>query len=153
MTGTPAQQDVEPLRRSERWMRCSLAAWALALCALASGSRAQSSGDLQIRLQPPARLTLNAHAPIIALVQLPSGSADLPLMLTPRIEGAAVELVRGRLLRSDAKQTDPTHLRFEIPVVARSAGTAILRVSVATYLCTDTCRRVEALGSAVLEVR
>jgi hypothetical protein len=118
----------------------------------ASSSLAAST-ELQMTLQPQQQLARNAHTGISVVVQLPDGSANLPLLLTPRIEGAAVELVRGRLLRSDAKQTDATHLRFEIPVVARSEGTAILRVHLATYLCEDSCRRVELTASAVLEVR
>jgi hypothetical protein len=86
------------------------------------------------------------------LVELANG-ASAPLLLTPRIEGSAVELVRGRLLRADARVLDATHLRFELPVVARSEGTAILRVEVTTYLCTTRCRRVLASESRVLHVR
>lgn len=104
-------------------------------------------------MQAQQHLVLGAHTPILATVQLPAASKELPLLLTPRIEGAAVELVRGRLMRSDAKAIDATHLRFDVPVVARSEGTAILRVSVSSYLCDETCRRVEATTSAVLEVR
>src|SRR5262245_38976814 len=109
--------------------------------------------DLQLTLQPEQHLPRNAHTSIAVTVELPSGRDNLPLLLTPRIEGAAVELVRGRLLRSDAKPIDATHLRFEIPVVARSEGTAILRVHLATYLCEESCRRIEMTASAVLEVR
>jgi hypothetical protein len=109
--------------------------------------------DLLVTLQASQVLQRNAHTGIGVLVQLPAASADAPLLLTPRIEGAAVELVRGRLLRSDGKRVDATHLRFEVPVVAKSAGTAILRVHVATYLCEDSCRRIEQAASAVLEVR
>jgi hypothetical protein len=129
--------------------------WLLALwlCAWALAANAQAAPELQITLQPQQHLLLGAHAPIVVLVQLPNASKALPLLLTPRIEGAAVELVRGRLMRSDAKQTDPTHLRFELPVVARSEGTAILRVSVSSYLCEESCRRIEATTSAVLDVR
>lgn len=112
-----------------------------------------AAGDLQLTLQPEQHLPRNAHTSISVSVALPSARDNLPLLLTPRIEGAAVELVRGRLLRSDAKPIDATHLRFEIPVVARSEGTAILRVHLTTYLCTDTCRQVEVTASAVLEVR
>lgn len=108
---------------------------------------------LQISLRPEQHLSRNAHTAIEVIVQLPEGSADHPLLLTPRIEGAAVELVRGRLLRSDAKLVERGQLRFEVPVVARSEGTAILRVSVMTYVCRETCQRVEAATSAVLAVR
>ena len=108
--------------------------------------------QLQITLQAEQHLPRDAHTAIPVFVQLPEGSDALPLLLTPRIEGAAVELVRGRLMRSDAKQEDRTRLRFEVPVVARSQGTAILRISVVTYVCAQSCQRIEATTSAVLEV-
>jgi hypothetical protein len=126
-----------------------LAVLALGICARAIAA----APELQISLQPEQHLPRDAHTAIEVIVQLPAGSADLPLLLTPRIEGAAVELVRGRLLRSDAKLVERGRLRFEVPVVARSEGTAILRVSVVTYVCTQSCQRVEATTSAVLEVR
>jgi len=126
----------------------------LAVLALGICTRAIAAApELQISLQPEQHLPRDAHTAIEVIVQLPAGSADLPLLLTPRIEGAAVELVRGRLLRSDAKLVERGRLRFGVPVVARSEGTAILRVSVTTYICTQSCQRVEAMTSAVLEVR
>ena len=109
--------------------------------------------ELQIFLRSEQQLPRDAHTAIEVIVQLPQGSADLPLLLTPRVEGAAVELVRGRLLRSDAKPVERGRLRFEVPVVARSEGTAILRVNVITYVCSQSCQRVEATTSAVLAVR
>lgn len=124
-----------------------------ALLMAALGDAQVAAGDLQMTLQPEQHLPRNAHTSIAVSVELPSGRDNLPLLLTPRIEGAAVELVRGRLLRSDAKQIDASHLRFEIPVVARSEGTAILRVHLTTYLCTDACRQVEVTATAVLAVR
>jgi|GEM_PF-6642372 len=126
----------------------------LAALALAFSARAIAvAPELQISLRPEQHLPRDAHTAIEVIVQLPEGSADLPLLLTPRIEGAAVELVRGRLLRSDAKLVERGRLRFEVPVVARSEGTAILRVSVTTYVCSQSCQRVEATTSAVLDVR
>jgi hypothetical protein len=119
----------------------------------ASPRAAAGPPELQITLQPQQHLQRDAHTAIEVIVQLPEGSAELPLLLTPRIEGAAVELVRGRLMRSDAKQVERGRLRFEVPVVARTEGTAILRVSAMTYVCTQSCQRVEATTSAVLEVR
>jgi hypothetical protein len=139
-------------RRVSAWTRRALQLMATTVFVVAQPAAAVAP-ELQITLQPTQRLQRDAHTAIPVTVQLPRGSADLPLLLTPRIEGAAVELVRGRLLRSDAKQMDPEHLRFEIPVVARSEGTAILRVSLTTYVCDDSCRRVEVATSAVLEVR
>jgi hypothetical protein len=94
-----------------------------------------------------------AHTSISVLVSLSEASASYPLTLTPRIEGAAIELVRGRLLRSDAKPVDAAHLRFEVPVVARSQGTAILRVELMTYACDPDCHRVTADDNRALHVR
>ncbi|MET0388906.1 MAG: hypothetical protein ABW321_23235 [Polyangiales bacterium] len=119
----------------------------------------------QVRAEPPLsaaariaivgaeQLTLAAHASIEVLVELPHGGEELPLALTPRIEGAAVELMRGRLLRSDAKRESPTRLHFFVPVIARSAGTAILRVDLMAYTCDPSCRRSDASATRVLHVR
>ena len=132
----------------------SCASLFVAVFALAIAARVIAAPpELQISLRPEQHLPRDAHTAIEVIVQLPRGSADLPLLLTPRIEGAAVELVRGRLLRSDAKWVEHGRLRFEVPVVARTEGTAILRVNVMTYVCSETCKRVEATTSAVLEVR
>ena len=60
---------------------------------------------------------------------------EQPLLLTPASEGDAVRVVRGRLMRADAQPTPNGELRFEVPVVVRSAGTAVLRVDVLTYHC------------------
>lgn len=126
----------------------------LAMVALGSSAHVIAAApELQILLRPEQHLARDAHTSIEVIVQLPSRSADLPLLLTPRIEGAAVELVRGRLLRSDAKLLEGGRLRFAVPVVARSEGTAIFRVNVMTYVCTEACQRLQATTSAVLEVR
>jgi hypothetical protein len=114
---------------------------------------AGSPQPLSITLRPQQHLQREAHTAIEVIVQLPQGSSELPLLLTPRIEGAAVELVRGRLMRSDAKLVEDGRLRFEVPVVARTEGTAIFRVNVMTYVCSASCQKVEVTGSAVLEVR
>lgn len=126
------------------------AVWLFALLAAATPARAAAPA-LQVTLQGKHHLARDAHAAIEVIVQLPDTSAELPLLLTPKIEGAAVELVRGRLLRSDAKRTEQGHLRFELPVVARTRGTAILRVTVITYVCSERCQQVQAATSAVLE--
>jgi hypothetical protein len=40
-----------------------------------------------------------------------------------------------------------------VPVLAKSEGTAILRVDVMTYVCERVCRRVVLRDSEVLRVR
>ena len=107
---------------------------------------------MRVEIEGPESLPRSAHAvvPVVVALDVPT---DAPLLLTPSVEGSAVEVVRGRLLRSDAKAIDALHLRFDVPVVARSEGTAIFRVEVATYLCEPGCRPISASGSRVLRVR
>jgi hypothetical protein len=123
----------------------------LALLGCAALARAQEP-RVHVEIQGENTLEHAAHLGVPVVVQLPA-AANAPLLLTPRVEGSAVEVVRGRLSRSDAKALDATHLRFEVPVVARSEGTAILRVDVSTYVCEPRCVRVSASDSRVLHVR
>jgi hypothetical protein len=123
----------------------------LALLGCAALARAQEP-RLRVEIQGENTLEHAAHLGVPVVVQLPA-AANAPLLLTPRVEGSAVEVVRGRLSRSDAKALDATHLRFDVPVVARSEGTAILRVDVSTYVCEPRCVPVSASDSRVLHVR
>jgi hypothetical protein len=128
---------------------------AVALAVVPESLRAAES-KLTVTISGPETLTRAAHASIPVWVTLPPDSTelrDLPLALTPHIDGTAIELVRGRLLRADAKAEESGQLRFLIPVVARSEGTAILRVELMTYACDPRCRRVDASTTRVLHVR
>ena len=116
---------------------------------MAAQARAQE--PVRIELASEQSLRAGAHAVIEVKVVVPAGE-DAPLLLTPSVEGDAVEVVRGRLSRSDAKIVPPDGLRFEVPVRARSEGTAILRVDVTTYVCERQCRRVVLRASQVLRV-
>jgi hypothetical protein len=109
---------------------------------------------VRVELAPERFLRAGSHAAIEVIVQLPAGN-DAPLLLTPSVEGEAVEVVRGRMMRPDAKPQDgdPMRLRFEVPVLAKSEGVAILRVDVTTYVCERTCQRVVLRASEVLRVR
>ena len=118
----------------------------------AEANLAADSGGLSLNIAGDETLARAAHTSIPVIVTLPDGG-EHPLLLTPSIEGSALELVRGRLMRADAKRVDAQHLRFELPVVAKSEGTAILRVEVMTYVCSPGCRRVSASGSRVLRIR
>lgn len=127
----------------------------VAIVLLAAASLAAvRGGQVQIELAPERMLRAGTHTAIEVIVHLPPGN-DSPLLITPSVEGEAVEVVRGRLMRPDAKPVDgdATRLRFEIPVLARSEGTAILRVDVTTYVCEKSCERVQIRGSEVLRVR
>jgi len=106
-----------------------------------------------VSIRGPDTLAPGEHASIPVLVSLDAASAPFPLTLTPRVEGTAVELVRGRFLRADAKAVDATHLRFDVPVVARGLGTGIMRVELMTYACDPECRALTVQDSRVLHVR
>jgi hypothetical protein len=138
--------------RTERLQRTAAA---LLLATLAWPASARTQGEdtkLAIEIRAQNTLPRSAHLGIAVIVTTDT-AAHTPLLLTPHVEGEAVELVRGRLLRSDAKVMDATHLRFEVPVVARSEGTAILRVEVASFECSPACRRVVQSESRALRVQ
>jgi hypothetical protein len=121
---------------------------------LGFGTLAARAGDAAIRVSIHGEDTLprSAHVGVSVTVEL-AADTDAPLLLTPSVEGTAVEIVRGRLMRSDAKRLDAHQLRFEVPVIARSEGTAILRVEVSSYVCAPRCRQVSGNASRVLHVR
>lgn len=140
---------------AERLGRLALAALlatSLSISQSFADAPAADGGGLAIAIEGDDTLDRSAHASIPVIVSLPAG-ADHPLLLTPSVEGGAVQLMRGRLTRADAKPLDPQRLRFELPVVAKSEGTAILRVEVMTYACSPGCARVLASASRVLHVR
>lgn len=115
---------------------------------LASSLAAQASF---VSLEPPSSLRAGERATAVALIDLPT---DVPVILTPRVNGTALDIVRGRLLRSDALDPDARPLRFRVPLVARSAGTAILRVHVASFRCEgDECEPIEEEASATLRIQ
>lgn len=129
------------------------------VCMLAaiSGSSAHGRDEHELRIGieigEAAVLTRASHTSIQVAVSLPAETNDMPLMLTPHIDGDAIELVRGRLLRSDAKKSPDGRLLFAVPVVARAQGTALLRVDVMTYACSERCRRLDASSTYALHVR
>jgi hypothetical protein len=119
---------------------------------LCGNDAAATAPPLRIEIKGDSSLARGSHASVPILVELADPKSG-PLLLTPSIEGAAIELLRGRLLGADAKTLDETHLRFELPVFARSEGTAILRIELSAYECSQRCRRVSASDSRVLIVR
>jgi hypothetical protein len=64
--------------------------------------------------------------------------------LTPYREGRSLEVVKGRLLRSDARDPTAKPLRFALPVLASAPGTALIGVRLLAYVCAPRCRAVEA---------
>ena len=118
-----------------------------------AGVRSQTAAppSAEVRIIPPESLTVGDRASIIAEVRIvPPG--DRPILLTPSSEGTAVEVVRGRLLRADAEDPNADVLRFSIPIVAATAGTAVLRVHVAGWACEERCREVEDDAELVVRV-
>ncbi len=80
------------------------------------------------------------------------GAGPHPLLVTPSSEGTALEVVRGRLLRAEAQDPRAEVLEFQVPVVARGPGTAVVRVRAAGYACEARCRPVHAEASLIVHV-
>ena len=128
-------------------MRTS-ATGALLLLALPWASLALAQA-LRVEVNAPESL----HAGDRTFVELRVwADAQMPVMVTPRAEGDAVEVVRGRLLRPDAVDPEASPLVFRIPIAAREPGPARVRVDVQSFTCEgDDCRRVQ--GEAQADVR
>ena len=156
-----------PRRQSPRWYDRSvrrrahdgrLLALAAVLCLVVGAARGQAPATLHLgepsaswlRFDTPPELTAGQRARVGLVVNLPQ---DLPVLVTPRSESTALAVVRGRLLREDAYDGSARPLRFPIPVVTRSAGTAILRVHVASFACDgEECVPIEAEASLTLRI-
>ena len=122
------------------------------------GEAAASDGDrrarprepaatLAVELVLPGRIALGDRGMAMVTVRV-QGDGSLPLLLTPSAEGTALEVVRGRLLGSDAASAvagpeGTTLLSFQVPFVARRAGAAVLKVRVLGYACSHRCRAIE----------
>ncbi len=130
-------------------MLCALAALAVPSAAQHRGAAADAHARL--RIAPPATLTAGTPALVEVFVHLPKGP-EQPVLLTPRSEGEAVRVTRGRLLRADAQRTEDGWLRFQVPVAVTGAGTAVLHVELLTYRCARKCEAVRASASQVLQV-
>jgi len=87
-------------------------------------------------------LHVGDRAALSVTLSLPA-SAAAPLLLTQSVEGEALEVVRGRLMRGDARDPTAQPLVFDVPVSARAPGTSIVRVHALVYLCASQCRAVE----------
>ena len=122
-----------------------LTASALVVAAVAARAEAPA---LSMRIEVPDPLGVGGTAHADVFVRVPD--ANQPLLLTPAIEGEAVRVVRGRLLRADAHPAPDGELRFEVPLVVSSAGSAVLRVDVLTYRCAPKCEALRASGARLL---
>lgn len=120
---------------------------ALLLLAFASVAFAQ---ELRLELGAPESLSAGDRANLELRVW---ADPEMPVMVTPRAEGAAVEVVRGRLLRPDAEDPEASPLVFRIPIAAREPGPARVRAHVQTFRCEgDDCEPVAGEAQAELRV-
>lgn len=122
---------------------------ALALVLVPGPAAAQQAPPMSVELVLPGAVHVGDRLEVTARI---TGAGEHPLLLTPRSEGTAVEVVRGRLMRSDARDPSAEVLEMGVPIVARAVGAAVVRVEVSGYRCDPRCRLVEASAQVVLEV-
>ncbi len=137
------------------WLVCAMALWVYGWGAsevAGQSSEAARAPAVGIVLHPPKDLRAGDRRQLLVDVTVRPRQGH-PLLFTPSSEGTAIEIVRGRLLRSDADDPEAAVLRFRVPMIAHHAGTSIVRVHVLGYVCKSTCRSVEAEGSLVVRVR
>ena len=131
-------------------MRLALGIFVLAT--LAAAAHAQTT-PLSITLDAPHALHPGDHAEVIALVHV-EDAARGPILITPSADGAAIEVVRGRLFRFDAEDPSADPLRFHVPVLARSVGTAVISVRIDGHVCEGPrCTPCDAEATARVDVR
>jgi hypothetical protein len=136
--------------------RCALLAAVVSVIA-AAHVRAQEAGPradslVVMRIAAPEGLAPGMRATVDVFVR-PPGGPEQPLLLTPTSEGEAVHVVRGRLLRLDARRTAQGELHFQVPIEARSAGTAVLRFALLAYRCEQRCTALRLSETVTVEVR
>lgn len=109
-------------------------------------------GVLRIVTREPAP-TPGDHFEVELELTLGDGERG-PLMLTPRVEGAAFEIVRGRLLTSDARDPTASPLRFSLPAIARAQGSATLIVELDAFSCDarDRCEPLHRESTALVTI-
>jgi hypothetical protein len=110
-------------------------------CALAAcfclGAVPDATGALSVSV--PDTLHVGDHVSLVLTLSLPEGQKG-PILLTPRSQGDALEVVRGRLLHADARDPEIAPLVFDVPAIARAPGQAVVHVRALVYRCTDgTC--------------
>jgi hypothetical protein len=129
--------------RAGGWCICASLSLAAGLLGFARGVDARSFAPPRLTLEVPRELRVGEHAHVELTLELPLEAAD-SLLLTAYREGKSLEVVKGRLLRSDARDPTATPLRFALPVLATAPGTALVGVRLLAYVCAPACRVVEA---------
>jgi hypothetical protein len=110
---------------------------------------AEPGGALE--LVAPASLVVGDRAGVEVRAHGLAGG-ELPVLVTPLSEGTPVEVVRGRLLRADAKVTGDD-LVWRVPIVARTPGTAVFRVRMLSYSCQERCKARRQEQAIVVRVQ
>jgi len=124
----------------------------LGVCPPGSGvADAAPHDDVVVRIAQPDALTKGSHGSLRVEVELSDRVAQ-PLLLTPHVEGQSIEVVRGRLLRSDARDSGASTLVFDLPIRVLGPGTAVVHVRLSAYACAERCQLVEARTQRVLDV-
>jgi len=139
---TQGSRRAGPCARDKKWGSAAIVAL---LFGVGSGhvSQAQEpAAPPRLTLKVPTELHAGEHALLLLEVRLPA-HAGKPLLLTPFHEGESVEIVKGRLLRSDARDPAANPLHFELPILAHAAGAAVVGVRLLAYVCQRQCRAVE----------
>lgn len=120
----------------------------LMILVLAPAAAAQPS-TLRLELQAP-EVVRPGDRVSLRLIVSPAG--EEAMLITPSSEGAAIVVARGRLQRGDGNVEGETFV-VQIPIIARDAGHALIRVHVQTYQCErQRCRAVEADAEIALDV-
>jgi hypothetical protein len=123
----------------------------LALVATACVATPATADAPALELESPASLEVDRPAEVLAIVR--GIAPDLPMVLRAQSEGSAIEVVRRSLLGAEAESLEDGSRRFRIPVVARAAGAAVVRVSVITYRCESSrCTPFELEATTWLRV-
>jgi len=134
-------------------MRAVVLGAALLICGSLMGSirgRAQPTEDASLTFATPAPLTTDQRAELsLELTPPPGGRA---WMITLRSEGTAVEVVRGRLLATDAVDANARPLELRVPIVARSPGVGIVHAELSGWRCAESCEAVSLEASVTLHV-
>jgi len=95
----------------------------------------ENADGVALRIAVPPRIAEGDRFVMEVVVTRGPATRGQPLVLTPTAEGDAVEVVRGRFFPHDARPPDAEPLRFEVPCVARTRGTGVVRVEVRTFAC------------------
>ncbi len=131
-----------------RWSVATACLWMLTATAAVASAPC-------LRIDAPATLITGARLSLAVHVSVPPQASARPLVLTAHATGRALDVVRGRLLRSDARAPNESAdtIVFDVRVVAATAGVAILKVSLLTYVCEQRCQAVRQDATQQILVR